>query len=85
MDTENDCTGPINLGNPNETTIKKLAELIISLTGSGSNIIYKALPSDDPVKRKPDINKAISVLGWEPETDLISGLENTINYFKKRN
>jgi len=82
MDTENDCIGPINLGNPSEITVLELAELIISLTDSKSMIINEKLPSDDPIKRKPDIKKANDLLGWVPKTDLMIGLGHTIEYFK---
>lgn len=73
---------PINIGNPNEFTIKQLAEKIINLIGSKSKLVYKSLPSDDPCQRKPDISKAIEILGWEPKVQLEEGLEKTIRYFK---
>ena len=78
-----DNFGPFNIGNPNEMTIKNLAEFIIDLTNSKSNILFGDLPDDDPVKRKPDISKAKKILGWEPTIDLMNGLSKTINYFKK--
>ena len=78
-----DFTGPINLGNPVEITIQELAETVIELTNSKSEIIYNSLPSDDPVKRKPDISVANKLLNWEPKVDLKSGLLETIDYFKK--
>ncbi len=81
MDCEG-ITGPLNLGNPAETTILEFAQRIIELTGSGSNIIFKDLPSDDPKQRQPDITLAMEKLGWEPHVPLETGLENTIDYFK---
>ena len=75
--------GPINLGNPHEITIKKLSEIIKQkIPESTSNVIYKELPSDDPIKRKPDITKAKRILNWEPTVDLEDGIIKTINYFK---
>lgn len=74
--------GPINLGNPQELTILELAALIIKMTGSKSIITFKRLPQDDPHKRKPDIGLAKEILRWEPKTDIKTGLENTIVYFK---
>ena len=81
MGTPDDFTGPINIGNPVEFTIKELAEKVIALTGAKSKLIYKPLPSDDPVKRKPDISLAKEVLGWEPKVPLEEGLLKTISYF----
>lgn len=75
-------TGPVNLGNPGEFTIKQLAEEIIKLTKSKSKIVYKPLPQDDPKQRKPDITQA-KKLGWTPEVQLIEGLKKTIEYFKE--
>ena len=74
-------TGPVNLGNPVETSVAELAELIIALTGSHSEIVYRPLPVDDPVQRCPDITQAQSVLGWQPRTALKDGLTRTIAYF----
>jgi UDP-glucuronate decarboxylase len=74
-------TGPINLGNPVETAVGELAELIIGLTGSRSTMTYRALPVDDPVQRCPDITQAQTVLGWQPHTALKDGLSRTIAYF----
>ena len=78
---ENLPEGPINLGNPHEFTIKQLAELVIELTGSKSQIIYEPLPSDDPTQRQPIIDKAKEILGWEPTVQLREGLVKTIEYF----
>jgi len=82
MDTSDDVTGPINLGNPYEITILELAEKIISLTGSRSKIQYHPLPEDDPTQRCPNIDQAIDMLGWRPTTDIEDGLKNTIAYFR---
>lgn len=75
-------TGPVNLGNPTERTILDFAKLIIELTNSKSKIIFKPLPSDDPMQRQPDITFAKKELDWEPKVDIIEGLEKTINYFR---
>jgi UDP-glucuronate decarboxylase len=75
--------GPVNIGNPEEFTIRQLANRIINLTKSKSKIIYKQLPEDDPCKRKPDITLAKKVLNWQPKTNLNEGLMKTISYFKK--
>ena len=77
------CPGPINLGNPHEFTIRQLAELVIELTGASSKLVFKPLPSDDPMQRKPDIGRAREVLGWEPTVQLEAGLGKTIGYFEK--
>ena len=83
METEN-ITGPINIGNPDERTIKQLAEKIKELIPeSSSKIIYKELPSDDPMKRKPDITKAREILDWNPIVKTDDGLKITIDYLKK--
>jgi len=76
-----DFTGPVNLGNPCETTIHEFAEKIISLTGSRSRIVYKPLPADDPKQRKPDITLAKKMLAWEPTVKVDEGLQKTIEYF----
>jgi dTDP-glucose 4,6-dehydratase len=73
---------PVNCGNPVEITIKEFAEEIIKLTGSGTKVIYKPLPTDDPKQRKPDITRAKSILGWEPKVDRADGLKITYDYFK---
>jgi UDP-glucuronate decarboxylase len=82
MNTPDDFTGPVNLGNPEEYSILELAEKIIALTGSKSKIIFEPLPQDDPLKRKPDIELAREKLNWEPQKHLDEGLEETIHYFK---
>jgi len=84
MSSEKKVTGPINLGNPVEFKIIELAQMIIKLTNSKSKIINKGLPIDDPVRRKPDISKAKKYLNWEPRVDVIDGLKETIDYFKKQ-
>lgn len=77
-------TGPVNFGNPNECTIKEIAEKIIKLTNSSSKIIYKELPKDDPIKRKPDIDLADTLFNWKPEVSLDDGLNKTITYFRRK-
>jgi UDP-glucuronate decarboxylase len=81
MDAPDEVTGPINLGNPDEFSIVDLAKKVIELTGSGSTIVYKALPMDDPMQRCPDISQARAKLGWEPRVSLETGLRRTIDYF----
>lgn len=83
MNTEDSFRGPINIGNPVEFTILELAEKVIELTGSKSRIIYKKLPADDPLMRKPDITLAKRELNWEPTIQLEEGLKKTIQYFKR--
>jgi len=82
MNSDDDFTGPVNLGNRGEFTILELAENIIRMTGSASIIDYRPLPGDDPRQRKPDISLAGKALGWEPKTDLEKGLSRTIKYFQ---
>ena len=82
METEDDFTGPVNLGNPNEFSIQELAEKIIAMTGSSSKIVFKSLPNDDPKQRQPDITLAKKKLGWEPTIELEDGLIRMIEYFK---
>ena len=82
MATEDDFTGPVNTGNPGEFTIKQLANEVVRLTGSSSELIYEPLPQDDPTQRKPDITLAREKLGWNPEVKLEEGLIKTIAYFK---
>ncbi len=83
MGTNRVFTGPVNLGNPEEYTMLELAEKIIELTDSSSSIVYRPLPEDDPMQRKPDITLAKEALGWEPEVKLEKGLQKTIDYFRK--
>ena len=82
METEDDFTGPVNLGNPNEFSIQELAEKIIAMTGSSSKIVFKSLPNDDPKQRQPDITLAKKKHGWEPTIELEDGLSRMIEYFK---
>ena len=82
MNTGSDVTGPINLGNPIEFSMRQLAELVIELTGSSSTIEYRPLPSDDPRQRQPDISKAKAILDWTPRVELREGLTATIDYFR---
>ena len=82
MDSPDEVTGPFNLGNPIEFTIKELAEKVVEMVGSKSKIIYQPLPSDDPTQRCPDITRAKSTLGWEPTIKLEQGLKPTIEYFE---
>lgn len=84
MDTDSSVTGPINLGNPGEFTIRELAEKTIALTGSKSELVQLPLPEDDPKQRQPDISKAQDQLNWEPVVDLDEGLKRTVDYFKMR-
>lgn len=82
MRTEDDCTGPVNLGNPDEFQIKQLAERVLALVGSTSNIIHKELPQDDPQQRRPDITLAKARLNWQPSIALDDGLFRTVEYFR---
>ena len=84
MNSDNNFTGPINLGNPTEFSILELAENIINLTKSKSKLLYKPLPEDDPKQRQPDIALAKEKLNWDPKIKLNDGLKHTIKYFKKR-
>ncbi len=79
-----DFHGPVNLGNPGEFTVLELAEKVLRLTGSRSGVEYRPLPSDDPVKRCPDISLAREKLGWEPRVALEEGLAKTIPYFRDK-
>jgi UDP-glucuronate decarboxylase len=81
MNSPDDFTGPVNLGNQSEFSIIELAHIIIKLTNSGSNIIFKPLPPDDPRQRQPDITLAKDVLLWKPSTPAEEGLQKTIRYF----
>lgn len=83
MDTSDDIFGPLNLGNPEEVSIKQLAEFIIKLTGSASKIVYLKEAQDDPRQRCPDISLARSSLNWSPRISLEEGLVKTIEHFKK--
>lgn len=83
MQTPEDFTGPVNIGNPGEFTMQELAEMVIRLTGSKSKLVFRPLPSDDPRQRQPDISLAKSVLGWQPTVALDDGLKETIAYFKR--
>jgi UDP-glucuronate decarboxylase len=82
MRTEDDVTGPVNLGNPGEFTVRELADIILRMTRSRSEIVHKPLPVDDPVKRRPDIRRAQAVLGWQPNVPLEQGLKRMIAHFK---
>lgn len=82
MDSPEDVTGPVNLGNPGEFTMLELAEKVIALTGSSSKLVHRPLPGDDPKQRRPDISLAGKLLGWKPEIMLDEGLKRTIEYFK---
>ena len=81
MDTPDEFTGPVNIGNPNEFTILELAQKVVALIGSKSQIVFKPLPSDDPIQRQPNISMAKEKLGWEPAVQLEAGLNKTIAYF----
>jgi UDP-glucuronate decarboxylase len=83
MDSSDEITGPVNLGNPGEFTMLELAEAVIKLTGSKSKLVFKPLPEDDPKQRQPDITQAKTRLGWEPKVALEEGLKETIQYFKQ--
>jgi UDP-glucuronate decarboxylase len=82
MDTPHEVTGPINLGNPGEFTIRELAETVLRMTGSSSELVFEPLPQDDPMQRQPDITRARETLGWEPSVTLETGLERTIDFFR---
>ena len=81
---DSEQTGPINIGNDNEFTIAQLAELIVEVTGSSSELVYRPLPVDDPMQRTPDLTKARTLLGWEPTVQLREGIERTAEYFASR-
>jgi len=82
MNSGNDVSGPINLGNPGEFTIAELADLVLAATDSTAGIEYRPLPQDDPIRRQPDITRAQEILGWTPKVPLADGLEETIAYFR---
>ncbi|MFC0213917.1 UDP-glucuronic acid decarboxylase family protein [Paenibacillus chartarius] len=81
MNSSNSFVGPVNLGNPEEYTVKELAERIIRLTNSRSKIVHRPLPADDPVRRRPDIGLAAAMLNWQPSVKIAEGLQHTIDYF----
>ncbi|HYK70265.1 MAG TPA: UDP-glucuronic acid decarboxylase family protein [Streptosporangiaceae bacterium] len=83
MNSPPEVTGPINLGNPGEFSVLELAKKVLTLTGGDSAIEYRSLPSDDPVRRRPDISRASQILGWEPTVPLDEGLERTVGYFRR--
>ncbi len=83
MNSRDEFVGPVNLGNPNEFTVKYLAEKVIKLSGSSSKIVFQPLPQDDPKQRQPDIALARKAIGWSPEIELTDGLKHTIDYFTK--
>ena len=83
MDSADDVTGPINIGNPSEFSMKQLAELVVRKVGGPSEISYEPLPADDPRQRQPDISRAKATLGWEPSVPLDQGLDRTIAYFRE--
>ena len=83
MDTPNEITGPVNLGNPAELSILEIAQTVLDLTGSRSRIVHRPLPQDDPKQRRPDISEADRVLGWRPTVSLREGLSRTIAYFEE--
>jgi nucleoside-diphosphate-sugar epimerase len=80
---DGDITGPCNIGNPSEYTILQLAELVLEVTGSGSELVFSQLPVDDPTQRQPDLTLARTALGWEPEVTLRTGLQHTADYFRR--
>jgi UDP-glucuronate decarboxylase len=82
MNSEPATTGPLNIGNPNEITVRELAETVIRLTGTRSEIVWRPLPQDDPMQRCPDITRVQSLLNWQPHVDLEHGLRQTIDYFR---
>lgn len=83
MESGDDVTGPVNLGNPSEFSVRQLAETIVKVCKSGSNIVFQPLPADDPKQRRPDITKAGELLGWKPSIALADGLPPTIEYFRR--
>ncbi len=83
MGTPDTVTGPVNIGNPAEFTIRELAEKVVALTASPSRIVHRPLPEDDPLQRRPDIGRALELMSWQPSVDLNSGLERTTAYFRR--
>jgi UDP-glucuronate decarboxylase len=82
MQSPDECTGPINIGNPGEFTIRQLAEKIVEMVGNEAQLVFRDLPVNDPMQRRPDIAKARSILGWQPTVELEQGLGKTIDYFR---
>jgi len=82
MATDKQFLGPVNLGNPNEVSVRELAELVIAMTGSRSELVFNPLPADDPKQRRPDITLARQKLDWAPKVKLRDGLDRTIAYFR---
>jgi UDP-glucuronate decarboxylase len=82
MDSDRAVGMPVNLGNPNELTVKQLVDIVISMTGSASRVVHRPLPVDDPRRRKPDISRAMKLLDWHPCVGLEQGLEATIAWFE---
>jgi dTDP-glucose 4,6-dehydratase len=80
---DSDVDGPVNIGNPDEFTVRELADLVLEVTGSGSEVVYEDLPVDDPGKRRPDIGRATAELGWKPEVSLREGIERTVAWFRE--
>jgi UDP-glucuronate decarboxylase len=80
---DSDYVGPVNIGNPNEFTVRELAELVLEVTGSSSEIVFEPLPVDDPTQRQPDLTLAQRELGWLPQVELREGLERTAGYFSE--
>ncbi len=83
MESPDEVTGPINIGNPGEFSIRELAEKVIEMTGAKSELVFRPLPENDPMQRQPDITRAREILGWEPTVPLEAGLEKTIAYFRE--
>jgi UDP-glucuronate decarboxylase len=82
MDSPPEVTGPINIGNPGDFTMLELAEKVIALVGGDSKVVHQSLPTDDPIRRKPNIDKAQSLLGWSPTVSLDDGLKPTVAFFR---
>lgn len=83
MESEDDFTGPVNIGNPNEFTMLELAQIVLRVSNSNSDLVFEPLPSDDPKQRRPNISLASNKLGWQPSIQLEQGIEKTIEYFKQ--
>jgi nucleoside-diphosphate-sugar epimerase len=80
---DSDISGPVNIGNPKEFTVRQLADLVLEVTGSSSEVVYEPLPVDDPAQRQPDITLARTRLGWEPRIELSDGLERTVAWLRR--